>query len=339
MGFYYTEMQEKSNGGTEQVSRQLQSLLPTDLLEDFQIIPSRVTHLNDDKIRIYHLHDLPEDPETNHLKEKTSQDRFHKIVFCGNWQYNSFLSKLNIQPTNKLIVLDTPIVPFTEKEIIDAKPNDGKIRLVYTSTPQRGLSLLVPVFVELAKKYPNIHLDVFSSFKIYGWEEMDKQYEPLYETCRQHPQIVYHGYAANEEVRKTVAAADIFSYPSIWMECNSRSLIEAMSSGCICVHPNLAGLSDTSGNLTEMYQFHADQQLHARMFYEKLENAILAIQNKNFPESKLQLQKGYANYRYNANRIADQWKDMLEELLSIYPNPENRNIPKMMFSYSTTNRR
>ena len=112
VGFSFTEMQKKSNGGTEQVCRMIEKNIPQNLLNDFQIIPSRVSTLEEDKIRVYFLHDLPQDPETNHLQNESSRDRFHKIVFCGNWQYNQYLNILGVPPTNKLIVIDTPIEPI-----------------------------------------------------------------------------------------------------------------------------------------------------------------------------------------------------------------------------------
>ena len=68
-------------------------------------------------------------------------------------------------------------------DVFDMKDKE-KIRLVYTSTPQRGLEILVPVFEKLAEVHPDIHLDVFSSFKIYGWDDADKQFEPLYNRIR-----------------------------------------------------------------------------------------------------------------------------------------------------------
>jgi hypothetical protein len=66
---------------------------------------------------------------------------------------------------NKSIVLESGIEPAPESCL--QKDNDT-IRLVYTSTPQRGLEILVPVFKYLTERHKNIHLDVFSSFKIYG---------------------------------------------------------------------------------------------------------------------------------------------------------------------------
>ncbi len=327
MGFDFNEMQQKSNGGTEQTCRLIESRLPADLLDHFQIIPSRVGELKQDKIRVYHLHDLPQDPETNHLKDVSSRNRFHKLVFCGNWQYNQYVNALGVEQTGKCAVLETPIVPIEYKE-----KSFEEIRLIYTSTPQRGLALLVPVFEELSKKYENIYLDVFSSFSIYGWEKADEQFVELFERCKNHPKIVYHGSKPNEVVRAALQKAHIFSYPSVWKECNSRALIEAMSAGLLCLHPNLAGLSDTSGGLTFSYQYEEDYNLHANKFYHFLDNAIQSVQR---PETQnyLKFSKAYADNRFSIDKVAYQWEDMLRTLLNQYQTPESRKIKGEMFTY------
>jgi UDP-glucose:(glucosyl)LPS alpha-1,2-glucosyltransferase len=328
-GFYFTEMQKKSNGGTEQTCKLIQSNVSADLLPDFQIIPSRVSEILENKIRIMHLHDLPFDPETNHLRDVSSRDRFHKLVFCGTWQWNQYHTHLGIPYDEKSVVIETPIVPI---EYID-KPTD-KVRLIYTSTPQRGLALLVPVFVELAKKNPNIHLDVFSSFAIYGWDQADDPYNKLFETCRDHPQITYHASQPNDVVREYLQKAHIFAYPSIWQECNSRALIEAMSAGCLCLHPNLAGLGDTSGGLTSMYQFIEEPNRHAAKFYHLLDNAVQVVHNQG-AINYLRFVKQYADIRFNISKIASQWTDLMTSLKAEYPSVESRSLPKQMFRYKT----
>lgn len=331
MAFEENEISIKSNGGTEMMKRGLAERLPAGLADDFQIICSRVREIEEDKIRVYWLHDLPEDPETNHLRDQSSRDRFHKFVFCGQWQYYRYQHALGMPWNAKSAVIDTAIDPFPVVE----KSKD-EIRLVYTSTPQRGLALLVPVFEKLAEKYDNIHLDVFSSFSIYGWDHADKQFEPLYERCRNHPRINYHAYAPNDVVRETVAKAHIHAYPSIWVECNSRSVIEAMSAGALCVHPNLGGLIDTSGGMNFMYQGDHDHNIHANIFYQALEDAIKSVQKEEV-QNYLKLVKAYADSRYNWGKVTAQWTDLLTQLRDQYSTPESRKIQKSeaQFVYRT----
>ncbi len=320
MGFEVNEISKNSKGGTELMRMGLEERLPADLLEDFQIICSRVRKIEDDKIRIYWLHDLPEDPETNHLKNQSSRDRFHKLVFCGNWQYQRYRDYLQVPHDESCTVLETAIDPIS----FDPKPKD-EIRLVYTSTPQRGLEILVPVFEELCKKHDNIVLDVFSSFGIYGWTDADQRFEGLFERCRKHPKINYHGAQPNEVVRETLKKAHILAYPSIWMECNSRSVIEAMSAGMLCVHPNFAGLPDTAGGLNMMYQWDTNVNTHANKFFQALDQAINTVMLDDV-QNYLRIVKIYADTRYNWSKVASQWHDLLQGLRQQYPTPNSRRI-------------
>jgi len=330
MGFEENEISKNSTGGTESVKRELAARLPQGLTDEFQIICSRVRQIEKDKIRVYWLHDLPEDPETNHLKDQSSRDRFHKLVFCSNWQYSRYQLITGVPYDTNSIVIDTPIEPFLPV----VKSLDGPIKMVYSSTPQRGLALLVPVFMKLAEKYKNIHLDVFSSFKIYGWPQADEQFEPLYEQVRNHPQMTYHGFVSNDTVREYLKEAHIHAYPSIWMECNSRSVIEAMSAGALCVHPNYGGLVDTSGNLNLQYQGSTEPNTHAQQFYHALDNAINIVQTEQ-AQNYLRLVKMYADTRYNWQRITGQWTDVLNGLKQQYPTADSRKPKEVMFSYDT----
>lgn len=327
MAFEENEISAKSQGGTEMMKRGLAQRLPPGLADDFQVICSRVRQLDESSIRVYWIHDLPQDPETSHLKDESSRDRFHKLVFCGNWQYQQYQNVLGVPYDNKAIVLETAIdpIPFIPKE-------KETIRLIYTSTPQRGLELLVPVFEKLAEKYNNIHLDVFSSFAIYGWGEADQRFEPLYERIRQHPQMTYHGFASNEVVREHLQKAHILAYPSIWLECNSRSVIEAMSAGLMCVHPNYGGLSDTAGGMTFMYQGSSNPNIHVNTFYGALDHAIQVVAKED-TQNYLQFCKMYADSRYNWSKIAAQWADLLTNLKQQYPTKDSRKLAQQMFTY------
>ena len=309
---YKNEFSTKSNGGTELMMRGIYERVPRDLLQHFEIIPSRVREINPNKITIYHLHDLPQDPECQHLMSEKSRARFAKIVFCGQWQAQQFRNVLNV-PYDNTTVIETAIDPI----VVDTTAKFNKqtpVRLIYTSTPQRGLEILVPVVKELAKHFP-IHLDVFSSFKIYGWDDADQRYQHVYDEIVAHPNMTYHGARPNEEVREALKRTHIFAYPSIWQECNSRSLIEAMSAGCVCVHPTYAGLADTAGGVTQSYDWVENPIQHANIFYNHLANAVVNVmENNDAVKNYVDFVKLYADNRYNWPRIVSQWTNLLSEV-------------------------
>jgi len=67
------ELNKESNGGTELTTRGIYKHLTREELEGVQIITSRVRDLDDDRIKIYHLHDLAGDREASHLMELESR--------------------------------------------------------------------------------------------------------------------------------------------------------------------------------------------------------------------------------------------------------------------------
>ena len=322
-GFEENEVSKNAHGGTELIKRKLAKLISPELIEDFQIISSRIRYLDPDKIRVLWNHDLPEDPESVRVKDPDFQKKFHKFVFVSNWQYQRYQLISGLPYNEKSIVIENGIVPAPNSCLNKSK---DKIRIAYTSTPQRGLEILIPVFKYLAQKYPNIHLDVFSSFKIYGWDDLDKKFEPLYQQCREHPQITYHGFTPNDQLKEHLNQSHIFAYPSIWMETGCIALMEAMSAGLVCVHPNFGALPDTSGNLNLMYSGNFDDKIaHAKTFLSYLDMAIQLVQS-NQHSNMVAYNKIYADNRFNIEKIKKQWEILLLSLKEEHSTKESRII-------------
>lgn len=327
MGFEVNEISANSKGGTELMRMGLEERLDPTLVDNFQIICSRVRELDETKIRVLWLHDLPGDPESAHLKNG-GHDKFHLLVFVSNWQMQQYINYYNI-PWSKCLVIENAITPI-ERENIVKSPD--KIKLIYHTTPHRGLEILVPVYEKLCEKHDNLELDVYSSFNIYGWAERDDQYKQLFERCKNNPKINYHGTVSNQEVKKAIAEADIFAYPSIWPETSCISLMEAMSAECVCIHPNYAALYETSAGMTVMYQWHESPNIHANMLFNQLEGVIAQL-NRSKDIEGIKIQKSYADLRYNWQRVQMVWTNVLEALLRNFPTTESRKNHGAMFHY------
>ena len=82
---------EKAMGGTELMKYGLHERLPKELLEKFQIIPTRVRDIDPDRIPILWVHDLAHDPEVKHLKDVSAEDlKFARLIFVSYWQLQQF---------------------------------------------------------------------------------------------------------------------------------------------------------------------------------------------------------------------------------------------------------
>jgi glycosyltransferase involved in cell wall biosynthesis len=296
-----------SQGGTEQMVAGLKQRVSADLLNKFNLICSRVREVDTSKRNILWLHDTFDDPESEHLKDKKSLDKFEKLVFVSNYQQCTYNLGLGV-PYEKGIVLQNAIVPIEPHE----KPK-GTVNLIYHTTPHRGLELLVPVVEFLAERGLDFHLDVYSSFGIYGWPARDEPYEPIFERCRKHPNITYHGWQPNSVIREALKKAHIYAYPSIWPETSGISVIEAMSAGCNVVCPTLAALPETCANFGVMYPWEEDNNKHANKFAGLLAMVIQGYWEEH-NQSRLGFQKMYFNNFYNWDYRAAQWSDFLQSL-------------------------
>jgi glycosyltransferase involved in cell wall biosynthesis len=301
---------EEANGGTEMMRKELFSRVDEELLDKFQIICSRVRWIDPKKPTILWLHDTWDDPESQHLSDAERIKRFDRLVFVSNYQMNTYNMAHGV-PYQSSIVLQNAIEPIPAKE----KKTD-QVRLIYHTTPHRGLNIVVSAVRELAKQHGDyIHLDVFSSFEAYGWKDRDKEFEELFQAIKDHPQMTYHGYQPNETVRAALQDAHVFTYPSVWPETSCIAAIEAMSAECEVVCPNFAALPETTANFAAMYQYSEDITNHANVFANVLNNTITNRFSDNTLR-KLKFQKTYIDNFYNWDLRAAQWTGFLQGLLA-----------------------
>ena len=301
---------KKSQGGTERMYQRLMSELPEDIKKDFQIICSRVRDIDDSKIKILWHHDTWDDPENTHLREEKSRKRFDKQVFVSNHQLQTFNLGLGV-PYSEGIVIKNAIDPIDDALISKVDPKE-QVRLIYHTTPHRGLELLIPCFLWLCERHDNLHLDVFSSFEIYGWGHRDEQYEKVINTCKEHPNITYHGFQPHDKIVEALCKAHLFAFPSIWPETSCIALLEAMSARCITVTPNLAALPETAASFATMYQWTENPQDHANRFATIMNGVIDGLKRDyNAWQPQLGVQKNYFDNFYSWKNRAEEWKIFL----------------------------
>ncbi len=304
-----------AKGGTELMMGMLHSRLPNVLKQRFNIISSRVREISHVKKNILWLHDLPSDVENRHLHDPNSRERFTKIVFVSNWQLQQFQDYFKTQFDNA-VVMRNAIEPFEMRSDYttgSTKGDEGKplLRLIYHTTPHRGLDILLQVFFHLYKEYtnnpdsPNIVLDVYSSFSIYGWSENDQPFIGLFDQCRNHPACNYYGAVPNDEIREALKKSHIFAYPSTWQETSCISAIEALSAGLEIVTSSLGALPETTNGFATMYPYVEDKNQHAMYLYQALKHAI---ENYDSPSQvrKRRMQQIFAAENYNWGHWAFQ---------------------------------
>lgn len=307
------ELNVNARGGTELMGKRIDDMIHPDFKERVQIIHSRVRELDESRVPILVLHDLAQDPEVQHLRNGGWKN-FGKLVFVSHWQQQEYNTRLGV-PFEAGVVLRNAISPIREH----AKPKD-KLRIMYYSTPHRGLNIAYAAFDELYKEYGDlIEFNVFSSFDLYGWEKRDEPFKPLFDALKNHPGVNYSKSVPNETIREELTRSHIFAYPSIWQETSCLCLIEAMSANLTCVHSSLGALPETSMGLTNMYPYTESVQDHLDRFYMNLKDSIESYYSNSdkliIPYSNRPV-KSLVDQVYCIGSRAFQWNLMLEDVLT-----------------------
>ncbi len=293
-----TKLSQNSFGGTEQMRSRLLVGVDNLLLSKVAIHFSRPRTIYRDVPNILYCHDTTEDPENSILKNNGWQN-FDKFVFVSCWQRDQYVAMFGI-PYSKCIVIENAIEPAN-----DIDKSSDQLRLIYHTTPHRGLELLYPIYDAISKEMGSkMHLDVFSSFELYGWKSRDKNYEVLFKNLQAHEHITYHGYKPNSVIRDYLAKAHYFPYPCIWKETSCIALIEAMEHGVVAIHPNYGALPETAGTNTFMYDYSENLNEHATRFYQTLKIVL----DNNLGKYK-QINK---NIKHNINCFNSKWNNILK---------------------------
>lgn len=230
------------------------------------------------------------------------------FVYVSHWQKEQFRNRFPIDLSENHVIRNA-IEPIEFKE----KPL-GKIKLIYTSTPNRGLEVLLKAFKILNRT--DIELTVFSSNIIYGKgysNQLAGKYDHLFHQCKTTPGITYRGYAMNKAVRQALQSSHILAYPSIYEETSCLAAIEAGAAGCKIVTTNLGALPETCANWATYvdYQYGDDLDLLAERYAETLNAAIDTYQEHSYT---IKDQSNWFNEQYSWHTRGQEWLNFFNKI-------------------------
>ncbi|MFQ5771784.1 MAG: glycosyltransferase family 4 protein, partial [bacterium] len=174
--------------------------------------------------------------DQNYLQEiKTNEDIRHNIdaIFCvSKWQAWTFMTHLH-WPADKIFITRNAI--WSEYYPKEFSEPPGR-RLVYTSTPFRGLELLLQLFPRIYKAVPDAELHVFSSMQVYQQDkaEEQKKFGHIYELANQ-PGVTMHGSVGQKVLASELIRCRVLAYPNIFPETSCIAAMEALAAGCAVV--------------------------------------------------------------------------------------------------------
>lgn len=295
-------------GGSDILEQGLRSRINFD---DYNVnlILSRCTEdqIVDGKKNILWQHLNYNEPLTQGMMNKFFTRAIDAFVYVSHWQHEKFRYVYHI-PVDNAYVIKNAINPI---EYIP-RPKGEKIRLIYTSAPFRGLSILLDSFELLNRD--DVELFVYSSTIIYGTgydARHGSQYEALFERAKNMKNVFYMGYAPNDEIIKALQQSHIFAYPSMFEETCCLAMIEAGAAGCRLIGQNLGALAETGAEFATLVPIRINEHQIAEKYAHALNQAV-----EEYWDSQVLLKKQseYFNYFYSWDKKIKEWKELIKSI-------------------------
>lgn len=299
-------------GGTELMYNELVRRLNPKYFVDFSIF-NYVSNADFKKPTIYWNQLSYNQEAVNFLNDVGYVNAINHFVFVSYWQAEEYRKRFNI-PGYKIKVIKNACLGVTPNF---EKPKD-KIRICYTSTPWRGLKILLNAWKLLNRDDCELH--IFSSSKIYGKEfaeQTEKLYTPLYDMCSSLKNVTYRGSIDNMELRKELPSFHMLAYPCIFEETSCISVIEALSAGLRVLTSSIGALPETTEGWANIYPFLADNNVHIEKYAQYL-NAEIDKLKTGFLDEYLHLQSQVYGTLWSWDARINDWSDFLNPLYNVY---------------------
>jgi UDP-glucose:(glucosyl)LPS alpha-1,2-glucosyltransferase len=302
-------------GGTELQYALLYKHVDNTLLNNFQIttsVPEKIP-LAKDKINIlWEQNSYDQSNIVPWMKDKANHSKYDWYVFNSHWCSEKYRMFFGLPP-HKCTVIKNAVEHFPGRGVYQ---EGQKIKLIYTSTPWRGLNVLLGA-MQLIKN-PLIELDVYSSTQIYGDDfknQNDNVYQGLYDQAKQLPNVNYIGYASNQDIINKLHTYHIFAYPNIWEETSCISAIEALGCGLHGIVTNYGALYETCSEWPTYVQYNRDYKNLAQCFAYAIEEIATRLHTKGM-QNLLDAQVSFYEKFYSWKNRQHEWTNFLTGVLN-----------------------
>jgi glycosyltransferase involved in cell wall biosynthesis len=258
---------------------------------------------------IFWCGDASNQPALTHFEHSALQENID-LVFCvSEWQRQGFIHQFQLSP-EKVVATRNGFCP----EFVAPYSERPASNTAYTSTPFRGLEILLQVFPEIRRRVNQASLDVFSSMEVYGWNIEDdlKAFGAVYGAADQ-PGVQWRGSIHQSALLQALGRTGLLLYPNTFDETSCIAAIEAQASGCVVITSAKAGLNETVAHGETGICIDGDprSENYQRQF---IETACALMRNEDLFRRMSAAARVRAFQRYSWNSIAREWTDIFEKM-------------------------
>jgi len=258
----------------------------------------------------------PDQPVVEPLAQPQVRDAWNGFAFVSGWQQEQFIVRFGLA-SDKARILRNAISPaFAETPLAPAWFERGEPPvLAYTSTPYRGLDVLLLAFRHIRRELPELRLRVFSSMAIYHVRAAQDQYRHLYAQCVAEGHD-YRGPVGQRRLAQELRGVAGLAYPSTFAETSCIAVLEAMAAGAFIFTTGLGALPDTTNGFAYLAEPEADPGVLAERFAAMTVKAWRElVADPAAASQRREAQAKFVRDNYRWSERAAEWVSWLEQLV------------------------
>lgn len=168
----------------------------------------------------------------------TSYDK----LLCLSPFHKRFVMGMASIPDEKIMVTRNGIIPEAFNDLVLTK-NPNKV--VYSSSPDRGMDKCILVMDEVRKTIPSAELHLYYGFDNMLKMGMNAEVDRLMGMIKDRPWIELHGNLQHKELIKEISSASVWLYPTHFLETFCITALEMLACKVFPVTRKVGALQDT----------------------------------------------------------------------------------------------
>lgn len=259
-------------------------------------------------------------PAVEPLADDAECGSYDAFAFVSEWQREEFRLGFGLSAARTHVLANAAAPSF-----VGLFPEDQPILpqkamppvLAYTSTPFRGLDLLIEAFPAIRAQVPEARLRIFSGMSVYQVAPAEEQarFGSLYQRCRRTAGVEYVGSVPQPVLAREMRSVAMLAYPNTFPETSCIAALEAMASGCRIVTSKLGALPETTAGFAELIPARQERRAFLRQFVERTVAALREMQaNPAAVEEALRRQVRYIREHATWDLRAREWGSWLTQI-------------------------
>lgn len=237
---------------------------------------------------------------------KERYDKFDTILTLSNWATDYLLSFYPFMERKKFIKTSNAINTSLYRKQVERNPN----KLIYSSSPNRGLQMACQIFQQVHKRIPSTELHVYYGFT--NWEETLKKKKDsneliemrLIKGLAESTEGVYlHGRVSPAELAEAQLSSSVWLYPTKWHETYCITALEARAAGLRTITSKLAALPEVVNGV--LLEGDAETLTYQK---EAVAATMQALDNENWTDRFEMMREAQT---HDWQEVAQQWLRIL----------------------------